>query len=328
MVDLLSIKYYHNLIYIKQLLTCFKLSFSCNSMSVNISDRRNYLIGISWFVASLAICIFNDSIMKFFGSEYSTFEIVFLRYLFATVSLVPFILKSRAHFRTKSILIHIVRGMLLFSGIALYCYGLSGIPFSTAVTINFTIPIFTIILATIFLKERATKAQIIATIIGFIGIYIIVEPANAGFRTHIALLMLASSFIFATLDVINKKLVSRESILSMLFYTAIAAVLFATYPAIKHWHPVKYQHLIFFAILGVGANVLLFCILKAFARIDVSAVAPFRYVEFLLSALVGFMFFKEIHSIATLCGSAVIIPSTLYVIKSEIKKNSKAMKIE
>lgn len=297
-------------------------------MNANISCKKNYLIGISWFVASLTISILNDLIMKFFGNEYSTFEIVFWRYLFATASLLPFMLKSRSHFRTKSIIIHVLRGVLLFSGIALYCYGLSGIQLPTAVTINFTIPIFTIILAFIFLKEQPTKDQIIATIIGFIGIYIIVEPTNDGFKTHIALLMLISSFIFATLDVINKKLLLKESILSMLFYTAIVAFLLAIYPAIKNWHTIKYEHLCFFAMLGVGANASLFGILKALERIDISAVAPFRYIEFLLSAVVGFIFFKEIPSIATLCGAAIIIPSTLYVIKSEIKKNSKVMKIE
>ena len=75
------------------------------------------------------------------------------------------------------------------------------------------------------------------------------------------------------------------------------------------------------AILGAGANLLLFCLLKSFSLVDASALAPFRYTELMWSAAVGFLVFGEIPAATTLIGAAVIIPSTLYVVWAENRKN-------
>jgi len=74
------------------------------------------------------------------------------------------------------------------------------------------------------------------------------------------------------------------------------------------------------ALLGAGANLLLFCLLKSFSLVDASALAPFRYTELMWSAAVGALIFGEIPAVSTLVRTAVIIPSTLYVLWAENQK--------
>jgi len=76
-------------------------------------------------------------------------------------------------------------------------------------------------------------------------------------------------------------------------------------------------------LLGSGANFLLYCLLKGFALVDASILAPFRYVELMFSALLGFLVFAEIPAASTVIGAIVIIPSTLYVVYFEAKKKGR-----
>ncbi|MDR1255640.1 MAG: DMT family transporter [Puniceicoccales bacterium] len=288
-------------------------------------DKANYFYGVAWFMISLCVCTFNDSITKLLVGGYPVSQIVFLRYLFATISLLPCMLVRGCHtFKTKHAAMHSIRAVMLASAIALYCFSLDKLPLSTVITVNFTIPIFTLLLAYIFLKERVGGAELGATLTCFTGILVTSEPANSGFASYAIVLLVLSAVIFAGLDVINKKFAMREGILTMLFYTATVTLALVAIPAWLNWGKVQSIDWVFFILLGCGANLLLYCILKAFERVTMSAIAPFRYVEFILSAVIGFFCFGEIPTWGTVLGACIIIPSTLYIILTETRSFRRA----
>lgn len=214
---------------------------------------------------------------------------------------------------------HFIRAIMLTLAISLYCFSLNKLPLSTVIIINFTIPIFTLLLAYVFLKETMDIPRLLATLLCFAGICITSEPTNANFATYAILILILSAVMFAGLDVINKKFVAKEGILTMLFYTAVVTLALIAIPAWVYWEKVQITDWFFFALLGCGANLLLYCILKAFERVSVSAIAPFRYIEFILSAVIGFLCFDEIPTWSTVAGACVIIPSTLYIVLTESK---------
>ena len=148
-------------------------------------------------------------------------QVAFLRFMFSVITLLPFMLYyGKKSFKTERPSLHIIRGSLLFIGITLWCYGLRVVPLASATVINFTIPFFVLFLASIFLKEKVGLMRWLATIFGFVGIYIVLDPNSASFHLH-SLILLVSALMFASLDVINKKYVIKETMLSMLFYSAI-----------------------------------------------------------------------------------------------------------
>ena len=107
----------------------------------------------------------------------------------------------------------------------------------------------------------------------------------------------------------------------MIFYTALFTTLIAAVPAARSWVAVSGAQLGLLAVLGAGANLLLYFLLKSFSLVDASALAPFSYTELMWSAAVGWLFFAEMPAITTLLGAAVIIPSTLYVVWAENRKS-------
>ena len=107
---------------------------------------------------------------------------------------------------------------------------------------------------------------------------------------------------------------------SMLFYSNIVTLILATVPAYMSFAMPSIHDLFLLLLLGAGANLILYFLLKSFALTDASSVAPYRYVELLFSAILGYLIFNEIPTIHTLIGAFIIIPCTLFVIYNEIKR--------
>lgn len=285
-----------------------------------ISNPRSYFIGVLWFLLSIISSVINDAISKYLGCSLPCIEVSFLRFLFSTLSLIPFIIYfGRDSLKSSLPQIHIIRGTILFFGISAWTYGLSVSPISTATVMSFTIPIFTLILANIFLKENIIWQRWLATIIGFVGIYIVIGIGESSILEG-SLIFVLAAIGFAFLDVINKKYIVQETMISMLFYSALVTTILAFIPAYKVWVTPCRSELILFFILGASANLILFFILKAFKYADASALAPYRYLELLISGSAGYLIFDEKMGYNTIYGAMIIIPSTLFIIYSENKK--------
>lgn len=284
-----------------------------------------YIKGISWFVLSLVISVINDGFAKYLGENLHSIQITFLRFLFATISLMPFMLfYGKKSFYTSRIGLHFIRGVLLFLAIALWCLGLTQAPITVATTLTFIIPMFVLVMARFFLNEKVGLYRWIVTIIGFCGATIVVEPTNVNFSPLVLLLVLATA-MFATLDVINKKFVVKESMLAMLFYTALITMLLGLIPSIFVWKTPTLHQLFFLFLLGCGGNLILYCLLKAFTFAEASALAPFRYVELMLSAGLGIVVFNEIPTLALCLGALIIIPCTLFLLYAETRSKAGAV---
>ena len=109
----------------------------------------------------------------------------------------------------------------------------------------------------------------------------------------------------------------------MLFYSALITALLALPFTLNYWLTPTIGELILLFILGASANLILFFLLKAFALADATALAPYRYLELLLSAIIAYIVFTEIPTEATIYGALVVVPSTLFIIYSEKKEMSK-----
>ncbi|MFT4328199.1 MAG: DMT family transporter [Wolbachia pipientis] len=291
---------------------------------------RSYLLGVGWFVLSLLSSVANDTISKYLSLHLQSFEIIFFRFLFTTITLVPFMFYYGIEtFKTSQISTQITRGGLLFCGMTLWTYGLTVFPIVTATIISFSIPLFVILLAIPLLNENIIWQRWIVTVIGFVGIAITTKAHSEDFNPKI-LIFIVSALIFAILDILNKKLVIKESVISMLFYSALTTTIFSTPPLLFYWHMPSLLELVLLLILGISSNLILFFMLKAFALTDATALAPYRYIELIISAIVTYVIFNELPDKSALYGTLILIPSTLFIAYSEgkaIKKNNVTTKV-
>ncbi len=286
------------------------------------------IYGIFWFILSLLLDNINDVIMKYVGNNISSYEIIFFRYLFSVIVLLPFILRKK--YSSSTIMrIHFIRGFLLFVGIILWCVGLKVVKLTVVTSINFIMPIFILILARIFLKESFNRIKLIATMLGFIGTIIVINPNSTDFNLT-SLVFLISAILFALLDIINKRFAVQESMISMLFYFSLFVLILSIIPVFYNWITPTFNDLFYLFLLGITSNLILYCLLKSFKLIEVSSVAPYRYIELIFSAVLGYIIFDEIPDLTTIIGSAIIIMATVILVYETIivKKFSKIEKVK
>lgn len=298
-------------------------------------NSKHHLFGAFWMFLACLTSGLNDILMRKTGFRLPAVEVVFFRFFFSFLALVPFTSSYGIEvFKTSFLGLHILRSILGFFSITLWCIGTTITPLSVTSTISLTVPIFILPMASIFLGEIISYQRIAATLTGFVGIFITI-PQEATRTLYCEIFNLVpsrgpcflviSSILFAASDVLNKKVIKRriignyESNLTILFYFSIGTSFCGIIPSYFSWVCPNLSELAYLIILGFGGIFILYCLLQAFTLADVSSLSPYRYIEIVFTTTLGILFYKEIPSLRTLIGSILVIISTFFLVLLEIK---------
>ena len=157
----------------------------------------------------------------------------------------------------------------------------------------------------------------IATSLGFVGTFITLYPAGLAVDAYSTLFLVAVA-CFLGLDILAKKYGVKESLLGMLFYANAVATCCAfmpfyffvyegSLPAKEVWP--------LLALTGVGGNLLLYCLLKAYHYADLMRLAPLRYLELVISLALNYGLFGRVPTPYEWVGALVIIPSSFWLVR-------------
>lgn len=246
-----------------------------------------------------------------------SFEVLFLR---SVVSL-AIMLAILPRFGGRALLtqrfgLHVVRNVLHFGGQYAWVYAIGALPLATVFAIEFTMPVWTAVLATFILGERLNRGRIVMLATGLAGILIILKP---GFQQvpPAALVMLAGSFAYASTMIATKRLAGHETVFAVLFYMAAIQVPLGLVFAWPNWVTPGVAELPW--IIAVGATGLSahMCLTRAFRIADATLVVPFDFLRLPLIAVVGMLFYGEAPEVAVFLGAALIFAGTYYSIRRE-----------
>lgn len=169
-----------------------------------------------------------------------------------------------------------------------------------------------LILAKFFLKEEIPWITWLLVVVTFISILLSLRVDDWAYNPPIFCCLLAV-FFFATLKIINKKYVNQESMANMLFFSSFFAMLWVTILGWPHITKPNFSQLSLLIVLATSNNALLFCILNAFKFSGACLLAPFSYLEFFISCLLGYLFFHELPDTRACIGVSILIPTACFV---------------
>lgn len=285
--------------------------------------QKGYIQGVFWALMICLVSVTNDVLMRFLGERLHPFQIVFFRFFFSMIIVIPLMIPHGITlFKTSRPMQHTLRALLGAGALTATCFSVNLMPLSENTTIMFAEPLFVLPLAVFFLKEKVDSGRWIATIFGFVGLLFIVQPGTEAFQMK-ALFPITAAFLFALLNIQAKKMVTKEHTLTMLFYFGVGTTLAASFALPFIWVPPTLFELFFLALLGIGANMIQVCLFRAFAATDASGLMPFRYTELLFSAAFGFLLFHELPKLWILGGGSLIIASNFYITWREMNKEKK-----
>lgn len=306
------------------------------NMSSNIKkwvNGKGLSQGIFWIVCASFFSNLGDTSIRLVGSNLPAMQIAFFRFFFGTLILFPLLLyKGRSSFVIKNKSWHSLRIIIGFGAIACWIYGASQTSLPSITTISFACPILVLPLAYLFLGEKSGWKRQLAVGIGFIGVVIIAYFEKSAltktseilfFHPGVVFLFLGAVF-FAISDVLNKKMLATENLFSLLFYFCLGTTIISFIPALMVWKHVSYAELCYLFIIGAGGASILYCILKAAAATAISSLAPYKYVELLISIIIGYLLFNEVIEIPTIIGAGLIIPSALLIAYHELNTEKRS----
>ncbi|NOH23684.1 DMT family transporter [Vibrio europaeus] len=296
------------------------------------TQNHHPLQGASWMLsAGLAFAIVNSfAQMASINYGLSSTTVALIQYAIALVVILPYLktLGIRQSLRTQNLGLHILRVFLAVIGIQLWLWALAyPVPIWQGIALLMTSPLFATIGSGLILKEKVGAARWGATITGFIGAMIILEPWADDF-SWATLLPVGAAFFWACYALMVKKLSSQDSPSTMVVYLLILITPFNILLALPDWQ-LPTGGTLWLILIGAGAMTALaqWAIVKAYSVADASFVQPFDHAKLPLNVLAGWMVFGWVPPGRLWLGAAIIIASVAFITQWEAKKPKKLKEI-
>ncbi|NCO46688.1 MAG: DMT family transporter, partial [Vibrio sp.] len=226
--------------------------------------------------------------------------------------------------RTEHLSMHIFRVFLSVIGIQLWLWALAyPVPIWQGIALLMTSPLFATIGSGLFLKEKVGTARWGATLTGFVGAMIILEPWADDFNWA-SLLPVGAAFFWACYSLMVKKLSAHDSPSTMVVYLLVLITPFNLLLALPDWQTPQGSTL-WLILLFAGAMTALaqWAIVKAYAVADASFVQPFDHAKLPLNVLAGWLVFGWAPPGRLWLGAAIIIASVAFITHWETKESSR-----
>ena len=255
-----------------------------------------------------------DAIGKFLTGGFSPIQIVWGRYFFILVFLLPIVARMRgtALLKSQSPRLQIVRGVVMLASALSFVSALAYLPLALATAIAFASPFFTTALSALFLGEVVRVRRWIAIFAGLAGVLVVLRPGTAAFELAM-LLPILSAFFWAVGLVITRKIGRDDPPMTTILFTSVIGLVGTTVLLPPVWIAPKTEDWLLLAAIG-GINVIgQFALIGGFRRAPASMLAPYSYSTVVWAVMFGFLVFGTLPDLATWIGSAIIVASGIYI---------------
>jgi len=189
-------------------------------------------------------------------------------------------------------------------------FALTLIPIAQVVAIEFTMPIWTALLAVSFLGERLNAARVVAVVLGVVGVAVIVRPGV----DHVdpgQLIALAAAVGFAISVILVKSLTRTDSAVTIVFWMLVVQSAIGAIPALLVWRTptaAVWPWVLVIAICGTYSH---FCMTQALRHAEATMIVPMDFLRVPLSAAAAWLVYGERIDAFTIGGAAMILFANL-----------------
>ncbi|KUL93591.1 multidrug DMT transporter permease [Bosea sp. WAO] len=279
--------------------------------------RENSLRGIGLVLLGGAFLSSADAVSKLMAETVPALQITWLRYAaFALIMLAVTLPGGMAALKPRRPKLQLARGIAVTVSSILFVSSLRYLPIADATATSFISPLFVTALSIPLLGERIGWRRWTATIVGLIGVLIVVRPGGAGFQLAALLPMLsASSWAFAL--IFTRMMSATENPVTTLAWSAIIGFLLLSLLQPFGWQPLTAQAIWLGVFVGVASTIGHWFVILAFRHADASLLAPFAYLQLLWASIFGYFMFAALPDRFTWLGAVIISASGLYIAHRE-----------
>ena len=302
-----------------------------------MSKKNNNPKGIILILIAMMVFSVQDGIMKHIYNFVSLYEIYLIRTVVSFILILIFLIitKKPIVFKSQYPILTLCRVILFFFGFSSFYISLTVLPLGTATALFFVTPFLITIFAHFFLKEEIGPRRWAAIAVGFIGVYITLNPDFSNFN-YLSLLPILCAFCYSLSMIIIKMTSDKDSVYTQTFTFYIGAIIFSLifyfiigdgkfntieHPAaqfiLREWFVDIENSILFMVATGVTATVAFLLLFTAYSIASPAVVSPFEYSILLWSPLIGWLYFNEVPTLSTVIGILIIVSSGIYIFLRE-----------
>jgi len=278
---------------------------------------QNLRLGIALMVATSAIFALQDGLSRHLAASYNVYMVVMIRFWFFAVFVMVLASRQpgglRAATRSHYPLRQILRGLLLVTEVCIIVVGFVHIGLIASHAVFACYPLLVAALSGPVLGERVGWRRWAAIGAGFAGVLIILQPGVAVISPW-ALLPLLSALLFALYGLLTRFVARADSAAVSFFWTGTSGAAAMTLVGIWFWQPMSTADWGWMAALCGTAALGHWCLIKALAVAEASAVQPFAYLQLVFVSLLGITVFGETLAPNVALGAGVVVGAGLFTL--------------
>lgn len=284
-----------------------------------------------WMVIAAALFALMSVLVKHASATFSPAELVFYRSVFGLVAIWAVIAARQRRLLTPLATphgeAHLWRGLSGFAALVLFFYALAELPLATAVTLNYTAPLFLAALSAWWLREHHGRGLVGAVLLGFVGVVLLLRPVLEGQAWLPSLAGLVSGML-AAVAYVNVKQLGRlgEPEWRVVFYfTLISSVGGAAWMALAGFHVPRAQDWPWLIGIGVTATVAQLALTRAYHRGRTLTVGSLAYTTVGFSALYGLILFDERLPLVAWAGMGIVAFAGVWAVRASASARSDSL---
>lgn len=268
-------------------------------------------LGSLWMlVAALGFAIMG-ALVKVGAAKFSNAELVFYRSIFGLVAIYATIFVNKLPLKTPVLRKHLSRSLVGFGSLALFFYAISHLPLATAITLNYTSPLFLATFMPFMLHEKPRKLLYATIFIGFIGILLVLQPTFSKDDALAGALGLASGVGAALAYIFVKQLgnLHEPDWRTVFYFTLVSSIGAGLWMLFDDFARINWHDLPVLIGLGVSATIAQLAMTRAYSTGKTLVVASLAYTTIVLASFFGIIFWHERLTFLEWIGIALIILS-------------------
>lgn len=280
---------------------------------------NSYPLALGLLVLGNLAASLSDVAVKLLDGQVAPFQYILLRQLLSLLVLVPLWWRQPAvQRRLYQPGITIIRAHLVLFGSACTLVALSYLPLASANALFYAAPLLMLPLSVFLLGERPGKTKTAATMLGFIGVVIVLRPSQFHWAAWFGL---GTALTVALFNILARKLPQQQTVLTTLMWTCLFSLPLAIVLAVWQWQPLEAQ-----AVGWIAVSALLILLYNALAvaayrQAPASQIALAEYSGLIFVALFGLYWFNEQPDQLTWLGiGMIILPLAPKVAQRQIKR--------
>jgi drug/metabolite transporter (DMT)-like permease len=273
--------------------------------------------GVIWMIIATFFFAFMGMFVKLGSPYFSEIELVFYRSFISLIFIILIIVNKKISLKTNFKKLHFYRSFVGFLSLLAFFYAISHLPLSTAISLNYTSPLFVALLITFFLNKKPSFYVCCLLLIGFFGAFLILKPTLIGNSAFAGFIGLLSGFGagLAYLFMAQLGKVNEPDTRVVFYFTLLSSICAGLLMLLEDTNSEIFHHWWLLLGLGVSATIAQLALTKAYRVGNTLKNAGLSYLTILFSSILGLIVFSETLDVLSLVGILLIIISGIVVSK-------------